>query len=90
MGETVEVVSLRIKIAYEDVTSRNYTFNGVDPAQILQIKDRIETINAGIHNSTADGIAFKTIFVSDGGSPAIGITEAVITDTEQEVIYNAG
>lgn len=82
-------ISARIKIAYEDATSRNYTFNGVDERYVLGIKTKIESINQAIHDNTADGIAFKTVFVSDGGANAIGITEGIITDTEQEVIYNA-
>lgn len=82
-------ISARIKIAYEDATSRNYTFNGVDPTYVLGIKYKIEAINQAIHDGTSDGTAFKSIFVSDDGAQAIGITEGIITQTEQEVIYSA-
>lgn len=83
------VNSLRIKIAYEDATSRNYTFNGVNSTILPDIKDNIIAINEGIETSTADGTAFKEIFVSDNGAQAIGITESILTRTTQEVIYNA-
>lgn len=81
--------SARIKITYADMTSRYYTFNGIDSNVFLAVGERIEEINQDIHDRTSDGIAFETIFVSDSGAKAIGITEGILTSTEQEVIYSA-
>lgn len=83
------VNSLKIKVAYEDATSRNYTFTGWNEMQTLQIEPRIIAINEAISNGTSDGIAFKSVFVSNNGANAIGITEAKVITTEQEVIYSA-
>lgn len=84
-----KVNSLKVKIAYEDATSRSYTFNGVENNQLPDVKMRIITINDAIEAGEADGNAFKNIFVSNNGAAAVGITEAKLIQTEQEVIYSA-
>lgn len=84
-----KVNSLKIKMVYEDATSRNYVFNGIADEQIPEIRDRIKDINEKIFGGYDDGNAFKSIFVSNNGAEAVEISEAKITTTEQEVIYSA-
>ncbi len=84
------VNSVKIKLAYTDATSRTYTFNGVDDSAILNVKARVLTIKNAINDNNADGQAFKETFVSEGGAQCVGITDARIITTEQEVIYSAG
>lgn len=84
-----QVNSVKIKIAYEDATSRNYTFNGVEDYNLEDVKDKVIALNNAITSSTADGLAFKETFVSDSGAQVKAITTATIIITEQEVIYNA-
>lgn len=83
------VISAKMKLVYNDATSRTYTFNGIATNQILQIKNRVINLNNNIEAEDATAMNFANTFVSANGSPCKGITDAQIIETEQEVIYSA-
>lgn len=77
------VKSAKITLAYEDATSRTYTFNGV--LYPLDVKDKVLAINASLEAGTAD--AFKNTFVSDNGAKCAMISKAQVITTIQDIIY---
>lgn len=79
--------SARITLVYEDATSKNYTFNGVDEMMIGGVKDKVIAINQSLTAGTAND--FANTFVSANGQPCKLISDARIITIEQEVIYNA-
>lgn len=81
------VNSVKIKLAYEDATSRLYTFNGVEQTALSGVKTRVININDSLESGTAE--AFANTFVSAAGAKCKMISQAQIIKTEQEVIYNA-
>lgn len=79
--------SVRITLAYEDATSKNYTFNGVDELMFGDVKDKVKAINQSLAAGTAND--FANTFVSANGQPCKLISDARLISTVQEVIYNA-
>lgn len=79
--------SVKIKLAYDDATSRIYTFNGVDSMYLPDVKDKVIAINESLEAGTAQN--FANTFVSNNGSPCKMISSAKVVVTEQEVIYSA-
>lgn len=79
--------SVKIKLAYDDATSRIYTFNGVDSMYLPDVKDKVIAINESLEAGTASN--FANTFVSNAGSPCKMISSAKVVVTEQEVIYSA-
>lgn len=79
--------SVKIKLAYDDATSRTYTFNGVESMYLPDVKDKVIAINASLEAGTASN--FANTFVSNNGSPCKMISEAKVIVTNQEVIYSA-
>lgn len=80
MEETYSVI---LTLAYEDATRRNYTFNGVEPEEFGEIKDRILAINADMPAN------FKSTFVSDDGAQCKMISAGKFLVVREEVIYSA-
>lgn len=76
--------NVAITLAYQDAEKRTYTFSGVDPSELGEVKDRIIAINT---NMPAN---FSQTFVSNGGASCVMIASAKIIVIEEEVIYNAG
>lgn len=79
--------ALKVKLAYEDATSRTYTFNGVDGQGAMGAKPKAQAINASLEAGTAN--FFKNVFVSDNGSPCKMISDVRVIVTTQDVIYQA-
>ena len=80
--------SVKVTLAYEDATSRNYTFNGVDNMYLPDVKDKVIAINESLEAGTANN--FKNTFVSNNGATVKMISKAQIITLQQEVIYSAG
>lgn len=80
MEETVYQVI--VTLAFQDATSRNFKFNGVDEEALATVKSKIKAINANMPPE------FALTFVSNSGSPCIMISAAQLIATEEEVIYN--
>lgn len=78
---------VRIKIAFEDVTTRTYAI-GIALDDRATVKQRIKEIN----NQTGTGAQYyapmKATFVSNTGSPMTRIAGATIVTTTEEVIYS--
>lgn len=81
MEETTNNVT--ITIAFLDATSRKITFRGVDDTEIPNIKTRVKAINAAYPQNMA-----KT-FVSAIGAQSTMISEVLISQITEEVIYSA-
>lgn len=84
---TTTTKSVKITLAYEDATSRTYTFNGVTTAQASNVKYQVLDINDSLEAGTAN--SFAHTFISDNGSPCKMISKAQVISLEQEVIYSA-
>lgn len=76
--------SVKLKLVFEDATSRNFTFNGVEASALSGVKRKVLAINADMPTN------FKQTFVSASGALCREISEAKIISTEEEVIYSAG
>ena len=74
-----------ITLLYDDDSTRNYTFEGVAQADLPDVKDKIESINANANNEYAD---FYRIFVSNDGASVTSISSAKIVAIQEEVIYS--
>ena len=74
-----------ITLLYEDDSTRNYTFENVNSADLLTVKDKINAINANANNEYAN---FYQTFVSKDGEAVTKIESAKIVSIEEEVIYN--
>lgn len=77
----------RIKLLYDDSTTRTYNFNGITTEQAALVKSRVMAINESLLAGTASD--FANTFVSNNSSPCAVISEASIITLDQEVIYNA-
>lgn len=75
--------SVAITLAFLDATTRTIKFNGVEETELNNIKSRVKAINANYPTNMA-----KT-FISSIGAQSNMISKAVITRTQEEVIYNA-
>lgn len=82
MEETT--INVAITLAFQDSTSRTYTFSGVEEEAVSDVKDKVLAINANMSD------AFKTTFVSNSGSQCVMISAAKIISITEEVIYSAG
>lgn len=82
MDETTYQVILTL--AFQDATSRNFKFNGVDEEAVSygNVKNKVKAINANMPPE------FAMTFVSNSGSPCIMISAAQIIAIQEEVIYN--
>lgn len=80
-------LSVKIKLAYDDATSRTYTFNGVDAQGVAAVKLKSIQLNDSLAAGTAQ--EFAKTFVSDNGSPCKMISDVQSISTTQEVIYSA-
>lgn len=81
------VITAKLKLAYDDATSRTYTFSGIDASAAPDIKIKVININDSLSAGTAQ--AFANTFVSENGSPCKMISDARIITVDQEVIYSA-
>lgn len=79
--------SVKIKLAYDDATTRIYTFNGVTSAQASGVKLKVINLNDSLSAGTAND--FANTFVSATGQPCKMIAQAQVIALEQEVIYSA-
>lgn len=74
-----------ITLLYEDDSTRNYVFEDVAAADLLNIRDKINAINENANNEYQN---FYKTFISDDGEPVSKIISAKIVSLEEEVIYN--
>ena len=74
-----------ITLLYNDGDTRNITFEGVADDDLLDVKDKIQSINANANNEFAN---FYQTFVSDDGEPVVKIESCKIVSIEEEVIYS--
>lgn len=81
------VNTVKLKLVYEDATSRTYSFNGVDNQSLVSVKSKVLAINESLEAGTA--AAFANTFVSDNGAKCKMIADAQLISTEQIVIYEA-
>lgn len=79
---TTETYSVVLTLAYEDVTTRKITFNGVEASKLSNVKNRVKTLNANLPES------FKKTFVSKDGYDCKMISKAQIVTTEENIIYS--
>ena len=80
-------LSVQLKFAYGDATSRTIKFNGVDSSALPDVKDKVKAINMGILEESLP--AFTETFVSSTGAPVAMISEAKIIAQTSEIIYQA-
>ena len=74
-----------ITLLFEDDSTRNITFEGVDEDDLIDVKSKIRAINANANNEYAN---FYQTFISDDGEPVLKIESAKIVSIEEEVIYS--
>lgn len=73
--------NVRVGLLYQDGTTRNYTFEGVEDSVLADVADKIKAINA------APSSPFHQTFVSNDGSPVLRIGSGQIVTAEETVIY---
>lgn len=79
--------TMKLKLAYGDATTRNYSIADVNPSiDTTFVKGKIKAFNE--QADTTDSAVQKT-FISDNGYHVTSIIEAEIITTVEEVIYNA-
>ena len=74
-----------VTLLYNDGDTRNITFEGVADDDLMDVKDKIQSINANANNEFAN---FYQTFVSDDGEPVVKIESCKIVSIEEEVIYS--
>lgn len=84
MNETT--FSVIITLAYADATTRNFKFNGVDPAIFQAETTPVQKVKAINTNMPA---SFKTTFISENGAECTMISKLQSVQTSEEVIYSA-
>jgi len=77
--------NLVITLLYEDDSTRSYTFEDVESADLQDVKSKIQAINENVNDEYAN---FYQTFVSKDGEPVIKISSAKIVTMEEEVIYS--
>lgn len=88
------VNAVRLKMLYEDGGERTYTFDDVTTDALVNVKSKVQAINAELADSTSTiGAALKETFVNDNDednvlAPITKITAANYTTTETDVIYD--
>lgn len=75
--------AVQFSLVFEDASTRNIKFNDVSESAILNVKDKLMTLNKNMP------AAFASTFVSNDGASCILIKNAKIIYTEEEEIYNA-
>lgn len=75
-----------LTMEYDDKTTRNYTFTGMDNTALANLKAQVLQFNTTVADSTA-GAPYKETFISDDGSPITKISKAKYTVSEEQVIY---
>lgn len=85
MATTVNEVE--VTVGYGDYTSRKYTL----PWNSETMTEASIAAAASAFNSAAqtEGSSVKQVFLSDGGSPIIGVTKVEAVTETSEVIYDA-
>lgn len=73
--------NVRVGLLFQDGTTRNYTFEGVEDSVLADVADKIKAINANSDDN------FHKTFVSNDGSPVLRIGSGQITTAEETVIY---
>ena len=74
-----------ITLLYDDGDTRNITFEGVASADLIDVKSKIQSINANASNEFAN---FYATFISDEGDPVVKIESCKIISMTEEVIYS--
>lgn len=74
-----------ITLLYDDNSTRNYTFENVQNADLADVKDKIIAINENANNEYEN---FYKTFVSIDGEAVINIESCKIVVIEEEVIYS--
>lgn len=80
--------SIGLTFEYEDATTRNYTFTGMNDSALQALKTRVRNLNATLADSV-QGAAYHETFISDDGAPVKRVSKAKYTITEEQVIYRA-
>lgn len=80
--------SISLTFEYDDATTRNYAFTGMDNSALANLRDRVRSLNATLADSVA-GAAYHETFISEDGAPVKRISKAKYTVTEEQVIYRA-
>lgn len=80
--------SVGLTLEYDDGTTRNYNFTGMETSTLVGLKSRVITMNGNLADSVA-GAAYHETFISDEGAPVKRISKAKHTVTEEQVIYRA-
>ena len=74
-----------VTLLFDDDSTRNITFEGVEEDDLADIKEKIQSINANANNEYAN---FYQTFVSDDGEPVVKIESCKIVAIDEEVIYS--
>ena len=74
-----------VKFLYDDDTTRNYTFENVAQADLLNVRSKIAAINANANDEYAN---FYQTFVSEDGETFVRIESAKIITIEEEEVYS--
>lgn len=76
--------SVTITLAFNDATTRNIKFNGVDPETAFpDAVNKVKALNANMPT------AFAQTFVSVNGAPCVMISKLQSVESTEEVIYRA-
>ena len=70
---------------FDDDSTRNITFEGVDSSVLADVKDKVIAINENANNEYEN---FYATFVSDDGEPVVKIESCKLVSTQEEVIYS--
>lgn len=78
--------TIGLTFEYDDKTTRNYNFTGMDNSALTNLKTRVLDFNNTVADQT-QGAPYKETFISDDGSPITKISKAKYTIAEEQVIY---
>ena len=74
-----------VTLLFEDDSTRNYTFEGVADEDLLNVRAKINAINANANNEYAN---FYQTFVSNDGEAFTKISNCKIVAIDEEVVYS--
>lgn len=74
-----------VTLLFDDDSTRNITFEGVDSSVLADVKDKVIAINENANNEYEN---FYATFVSDDGEPVVKIESCKLVSTQEEVIYS--
>ncbi len=79
-------ISVSLIITFEDLSEKSFSVDGVPSASAnpITIRNKINAIN----NDPVVYAPFRSLFLSNEGSPFSSISGARITSVDEEVIYN--